>query len=383
MSEKPIHSTKANQFYFDVKTKGWKPLSGGEAPIHIYHHSGKGTYRVIGMRKDKKVCINSNIFATMSPKKNGEKLVAWSNEKRVTYGVNFTTSKEADKFLAQLQKAIKALNSSSKDSKKKEKKSKKDKKKSKKEKRSSKKDKKKSKKKDSTPPPPKGNTPPPPKGNTPPPPSGGPPPPKLGGPPQLGGGPPPKQGGKARNALLDSIQGFSKNGLKKAETNDRSGPNVSNKPKSGGGGGGGGGGGLMDAILSRGRGLKKTGGFGGRPRGGLPKIPQKREEPKQAEKDPWKENNKRPSRGFGGSSPKTGGFGGQRRGGFGGVKKTGGFGGNSPKRGGFGSPRQSNTQKSGGGEVSGDVIKMIDQVQSQMIDYINKEFEKLKSQLKN
>ncbi|KAJ6250095.1 vasodilator-stimulated phosphoprotein [Anaeramoeba flamelloides] len=380
MSEKPIHSTKANQFYFDAKTKGWKPLSGGEAPIHIYHHSGKGTYRVIGMRKDKKVCINSNIFATMAPKKNGEKLVAWANEKRVTYGVNFGTSKEADKFLAQLQKAIKALNSNSKKdkkSKKEEKKSKKDKKKSKKEKKEkkpSKKDKKKSKKKDSTPPPPKSGGPPPP--------SGGPPPPNLGGPPQLGGGPPPKQGGKPRNALLDSIQGFSKGGLKKAETNDRSNPNVDNKPKSGGGGGGGGGG-LMDAILNRGRGLKKTGGFGGRPRGGLPKTPPKTEEPKKAEGNPWKQENKRPSRGFGGSSPKTGGFGGQRRGGFGGVKKTGGFGGNSPKRGGFGSRRQTpNTPKSGGGKLSGDTLEMINQVQSQMIDYINQEFEKLKNQLK-
>jgi len=70
------------------------------------------------------------------------------------------------------------------------------------------------------PPPPGG--PPPPRGGPPPagiPPPPGPPPPSLGAP----SGPPPSSGG-ARGALLTAISGFSKDLLKKSETNDRSAP---------------------------------------------------------------------------------------------------------------------------------------------------------------
>jgi len=70
------------------------------------------------------------------------------------------------------------------------------------------------------PPPPGG--PPPPRGGPPPagiPPPPGPPPPSLGAP----SGPPSSSGG-ARGALLTSISAFSKDLLKKAETNDRSAP---------------------------------------------------------------------------------------------------------------------------------------------------------------
>ncbi|CAL1544540.1 unnamed protein product [Lymnaea stagnalis] len=55
----------------------------------------------------------------------------------------------------------------------------------------------------------------------PPPPTGAPPPPP---PPPAGAPPPPAASGGPRSALLSSITSFSKNGLKKAETNDKSKP---------------------------------------------------------------------------------------------------------------------------------------------------------------
>eukprot|EP01087_Luapelamoeba_hula_P012428 TRINITY_DN3465_c0_g1_i2.p1 TRINITY_DN3465_c0_g1~~TRINITY_DN3465_c0_g1_i2.p1 ORF type:complete len:1070 (-),score=291.85 TRINITY_DN3465_c0_g1_i2:203-3412(-) len=101
------------------------------------------------------------------------------------------------------------------------------------------------------PPPPMGGGGPPP-----PPPMGGgpPPPPPMGGGGGAGGGPPPPppMGGSAggRAGLLSAIQGFSASGLKKANTNDTSGPVLgAKKAAAGGGGGGGGGGGIGGGDL--------------------------------------------------------------------------------------------------------------------------------------
>jgi len=58
-----------------------------------------------------------------------------------------------------------------------------------------------------------------------------------------------------RNALLGSINNFSKNGLKKTVTNDRSAPIVAKDSGGGGGGGGGrggGGGGPMGGLFAGG-----------------------------------------------------------------------------------------------------------------------------------
>eukprot|EP01088_Endostelium_zonatum_P019263 TRINITY_DN656_c0_g1_i1.p1 TRINITY_DN656_c0_g1~~TRINITY_DN656_c0_g1_i1.p1 ORF type:complete len:329 (-),score=160.66 TRINITY_DN656_c0_g1_i1:40-1026(-) len=111
----------------------------------------------------------------------------------------------------------------------------------------------------STPPPPPGSFPGADDGGPPAPPGGddgGPPPPPP--PPGMGGPPPPTGGvkslqlgpptggkkgigaggGDTRGALLASIEGFSKGGLKKSKTVDKSGPQTTTPKPSGGGGGG-------------------------------------------------------------------------------------------------------------------------------------------------
>jgi hypothetical protein len=94
-----------------------------------------------------------------------------------------------------------------------------------------------------------GGGPPPPPGPPPP----GPPPPPAAPAGKIGGGDPSQN----RGALLSSIEGFSKGGLKKTVTNDRSAPVTKNSPAPAGGGGGGGGGGGMGGLFA----------------GGVPKLP--------------------------------------------------------------------------------------------------------------
>lgn len=117
-------------------------------------------------------------------------------------------------------------------------------------------------------PPPGGMRPPGPPPGGPPMMGGGPPPPPAGGPPPPPGGPPPppapaaKVGGAApaagRGALLSSIEGFSKGGLKKAKTVDKSAPILKTEKTPPGGGGG-----PMGGLFAGG--IPKLGGRGTRP----------------------------------------------------------------------------------------------------------------------
>ena len=48
MAEKPIASARANVYEVSPETSKWAKVSDSPSSIGFYHHSEKGTYRIIG-----------------------------------------------------------------------------------------------------------------------------------------------------------------------------------------------------------------------------------------------------------------------------------------------------------------------------------------------
>lgn len=231
MTEKSIFASRAVVYYFDAGSKNWVPTQVGNnfCRIDLYENTTTNTFRVIGRGLDEehkdKIVINSNISKETLYQKASDTFHKWADA-RYIYGLNFTSSQEAETFFNGFQGVINRL-------------------------------------KGSTPAPAAAPPPNPPvqKAPTPSPapqsvpsPKAAPTPPSVPTPPPGAppGAPPPPELPKAskgtpRGALLDSIQNFKKNGLKPTTTVDKSVPVVAktnppptSTPQPGGGGGGGG-----------------------------------------------------------------------------------------------------------------------------------------------
>lgn len=246
MAEKAVFYARAVVYYFDPKTKGWTPTAVGSnfCRVDMYENTGNNTFRVIGrgLQDTTKVVINSNVTKDTQYTRASETFHQWSDN-RYIYGLNFVTKEEAESFGTGFEQTVSKLKGGSGSG--------------------------------SV----SGGPPPPPQPPQPPTQSltsssgsfnsgmssssssggGGPPPPPQ---PPTAPQPPPApkvssnsssdSGGGGRSGLLSSISGFSKGGLKKVATVDKSAPVLTKEqPKSGGGGGGGGGGGMMGDILAQ------------------------------------------------------------------------------------------------------------------------------------
>ena len=223
MTETSVATGRCVIYTYDTANKSWTPtVVTGFSRIDLYHNTSTGTYRVIGrgLEDASKIVINSNFTADMSYSKASETFHQW-NDKKTTWGLNFGSADESTKFFDGVTKAQNQLKNPT----------------------------------PAAPAAPSAPTPPAapaaPKA---------PPAPKAPAAPKPSGG-----GGSGRGALLDSIQGFKKGGLKKAETVDKSGPvgvgGGGGGAPSGGGGGAppmGGGGGDMMAEMMRKRNAMKS-----------------------------------------------------------------------------------------------------------------------------
>jgi len=257
MSEQAVFSARAVVYYYDANTKAWgaSPVAGFTR-LDIYVHSGTGAARVIGrgFEDASKVVINSNINKDTAYQKARDTFHQWTDA-RSAYGLNFSTKDEADAFAAAFDNASKGPSPAGRPA---------------------------PAPAAPAPSPPVASTPKPgppaPPGKAPPPPAPPKAPPKPPASSSNAAAAPVPPSEPGRNALLGSIQGFSKNKLKKADTNDRSGLVPEKKPSqasikseeplaspkkaagSGGGGGGGGGGDMMAEMLKRQNALKSGGG---------------------------------------------------------------------------------------------------------------------------
>ncbi|EFA84533.1 vasodilator-stimulated phosphoprotein, partial [Heterostelium album PN500] len=279
---------RAQVFTYSAGTNNWVPSSQHPATLLLYHHQTNNTYRIIarGFEDPNVILINFSITKEVTYKLASANFHTFSDQ-RTHYGINFSTKEEADQFGSGFENVLKQLKSGQSPP---------------------------------QPPPPSYpasqpvqqqqppqmqlppqinkpaasappqmpvpvrpqstilNKPPAPPAGPPAPPAA-PPAPKPPAPPAA---PPPPAvsgggGGGGRSGLLSSIEGFSKNGLKKTVTVDKSSPLIGNNnastpapaPSSGGaaGGGGapkammpmgGGGGNIMAEAMAKRAAMKKT-----------------------------------------------------------------------------------------------------------------------------
>lgn len=215
MSEQIVFTGKAVVYYFDSAKKSWAPSNvAAFSRLDIYRNTATGGYRVIGRGADDTsvISINSQLSKDTVYTRTRETFHQFQDP-RYLYGLNFVNITEAEGFAVEFDKAVNSLKGGGGGA---------------------------------APPPaaaPKPSPaakPPAPAAPTatpsprPPAPSAGPPAPSGGPPPAPAKPPPPPKAPpkaaprtdapEGRGALLDSIQGFSANKLKKTETVDKSGP---------------------------------------------------------------------------------------------------------------------------------------------------------------
>jgi hypothetical protein len=210
MAEQSVCTGRAVVYYFDSTKKAWanSPVAG-YARLDIYKNTGTGGFRVIGrgIEDTSAIVINSPLSKDTVYVRSQEQFHQFQDP-RYLYGLNFASAADAGTFGTEFEKAVNALKGGP-----------------------------------AAPAPAPAKAPPPVAARPSPaapasapasaPPSGGPskPPPM---PPKAPPKPPPARAPASdappsgsdpgRGALLDSIQGFSKGKLKKAETVDKSGP---------------------------------------------------------------------------------------------------------------------------------------------------------------
>eukprot|EP01090_Pellita_catalonica_P002707 TRINITY_DN1227_c0_g1_i1.p1 TRINITY_DN1227_c0_g1~~TRINITY_DN1227_c0_g1_i1.p1 ORF type:complete len:379 (+),score=72.10 TRINITY_DN1227_c0_g1_i1:821-1957(+) len=160
-TETAVVGVRAGVYYF--QNQKWDSVDGGLSFVHLYKKEDAGTYRVVGISQSiaNKVVINSPLFPQLNYRISTEVFHQWSDN-RCAYGLNFASPKEATDFSSAVFAAVDSLKSVA---------------------------------------------------AKPRPPSGGPPAP-AGGPPAAQSGATAAGGTQNRGALLGSIQGFNKSGLK-------------------------------------------------------------------------------------------------------------------------------------------------------------------------
>ncbi|EGC36309.1 hypothetical protein DICPUDRAFT_91862 [Dictyostelium purpureum] len=220
MSETAIFNATGQVFTYNPQVRNWVPSSNVPATLQMYYNSSANTYRVIGRAGDdpNNFLINFAVKSDVVYSRASEVFHQFTDQ-RTHFGINFTSKPDADTFGGGFEKVLATL-------------------------------------KGGAPPAMKPAAPPqqpapqrpasttiakpvapaapaapsqPPAAPAPPAPPAPPKPPGPPPPPPAAGAPKPASGA-GRGALLGSIENFSKNGLKKTVTVDKSNPLIGNTP---------------------------------------------------------------------------------------------------------------------------------------------------------
>ncbi|XP_060048413.1 protein enabled homolog isoform X2 [Erinaceus europaeus] len=98
---------------YDDANKKWIPAGGstGFSRVHIYHHTGNNTFRVVGRKiQDHQVVINCAIPKGLKYNQATQTFHQWRDARQV-YGLNFGSKEDANVFASAMMHALEVLNS--------------------------------------------------------------------------------------------------------------------------------------------------------------------------------------------------------------------------------------------------------------------------------
>ncbi|XP_006118093.2 protein enabled homolog isoform X5 [Pelodiscus sinensis] len=98
---------------YDDTNKKWVPAGGstGFSRVHIYHHTGNNTFRVVGRKiQDHQVVINCAIPKGLKYNQATQTFHQWRDARQV-YGLNFGSKEDANVFASAMMHALEVLNS--------------------------------------------------------------------------------------------------------------------------------------------------------------------------------------------------------------------------------------------------------------------------------
>uniref|UniRef100_A0A8C9PMY8 Protein enabled homolog n=1 Tax=Spermophilus dauricus TaxID=99837 RepID=A0A8C9PMY8_SPEDA len=113
MSEQSICQARAAVMVYDDANKKWVPAGGstGVSRVHIYHHTGNNTFRVVGRKiQDHQVVINCAIPKGLKYNQATQTFHQWRDARQV-YGLNFGSKEDANVFASAMMHALEVLNS--------------------------------------------------------------------------------------------------------------------------------------------------------------------------------------------------------------------------------------------------------------------------------
>lgn len=113
MSEQSICQARAAVMVYDDANKKWVPAGGstGFSRVHIYHHTGNNTFRVVGRKiQDHQVVINCAIPKGLKYNQATQTFHQWRDARQV-YGLNFGSKEDANVFASAMTHALEVLNS--------------------------------------------------------------------------------------------------------------------------------------------------------------------------------------------------------------------------------------------------------------------------------
>ncbi|GAM25957.1 hypothetical protein SAMD00019534_091320, partial [Acytostelium subglobosum LB1] len=113
MSEVHVLVGRAQVFTHSAQTNNWVPSSPSPATLLLYHHQGNNSYRVIarGFEDPNQILINFSITKDVIYKFASANFHTMSDQ-RTHYGINFATKDEADQFGAGIDNVINQLKNS-------------------------------------------------------------------------------------------------------------------------------------------------------------------------------------------------------------------------------------------------------------------------------
>ncbi|XP_058165330.1 protein enabled homolog isoform X2 [Dasypus novemcinctus] len=98
---------------YDDANKKWVPAGGsaGFSRVHIYHHTGNNSFRVVGRKiQDHQVVINCAIPKGLKYNQATQTFHQWRDARQV-YGLNFGSKEDANVFASAMMHALEVLNS--------------------------------------------------------------------------------------------------------------------------------------------------------------------------------------------------------------------------------------------------------------------------------
>ncbi|XP_066474796.1 protein enabled homolog isoform X4 [Tiliqua scincoides] len=113
MSEQSICQARAAVMVYDDANKKWVSAGGstGFSRVHIYHHTGNNTFRVVGRKiQDHQVVINCAIPKGLKYNQATQTFHQWRDARQV-YGLNFGSKEDANVFASAMMHALEVLNS--------------------------------------------------------------------------------------------------------------------------------------------------------------------------------------------------------------------------------------------------------------------------------